>query len=900
MIGRHLLHYEILDRIGEGGMGVVYKARDTHLDRLVAIKILPPHKLSNPDRRRRFVQEAKAASALNHPGIVTIHDIADDDGIDFISMELVAGRTLDDLVPRGGLRLRDVLDYGIQIADALAAAHAGGIVHRDLKPSNVMVTDHGQVKLLDFGLAKLVERDAFAADARTVTTPPPITVDGAIIGTLAYMAPEQAEGKSADPRADVFSFGAVLYEMVTGDRAFHGDSPLATLTAVLREEPKAIPHSAEEPAHELERIIRRCLRKDPDRRWQSMADVRVALRELKEESDSANPAVISRSAVRRPRSRRMWAAVATAVLVLLMVAFAAVSWLNRHPAAIATGPTSAVPLTTYHGREQQPALSSDGNSVAFAWNGEREDNWDIWVTSIGAGSPLRLTSDPALDLAPAWSPDGRSIAFVRVRGERRTVLVVPPLGGPEREVVEMEAGALGYGQALSWSPNSQQLVVAGPIQTGTLGSLFSVDVVTGETKPIVTRAGASYMMPAVSPDGKALAFIKRSGALAGELYVQPLSDGLMPLGVPRLLDGQGRLYYGLTWSADGTAVIVSWGNTGDIGVWRVPLDHPDRPERISPPGEDWRQPSVSQRQNRLAATRATWDENMWRVDLAGPGRPAGAPVSLSGSTRSELNAQFSPDGKRIVFESFRSGTQEVWLADTDGRNARQLTTFNGVRGGTPAWSPDGQRIAFDMRNADGKGDLYVAPLRGGSIVRLTTDPADDIVPTWSHDGHWIYFESTRTGGPEIWKMPASGGHPTQITRDGATYAKESVDGRYLYYSRFGNGLRSLRRIDTSGRGDVQVIPLIAHYGNFAVVKEGVYFEAAPPAVEIGLRSLLAPLGRGARIDFFSFAPGGRITTVLTLTQYAGHGLDVSPDGRTLLFGQMDGFSEDLLLLENVR
>jgi serine/threonine protein kinase len=359
MIGRQLSHYEILERIGEGGMGVVYKARDTHLDRLVAIKILPADKVNNPDRRRRFVQEARAASALNHPGIVTIHDIAEHNGVDFIAMELVAGRTLDHVVPRGGLRLRNVLDYGMQIADALAAAHAGGIVHRDLKPSNVMVTDHGQVKLLDFGLAKLVERAALPAEARTATSPPALTIDGAIVGTIAYMAPEQAEGKSTDPRVDVFSFGAVLYEVVTGERAFQGDSPLSTLTAVLREEPKPIGHSAEGPTRDLERIITRCLRKDPDRRWQSMADVKVALRELKEESDSGDRAIAAARLLRPSRRRRILLTAAAAALLLLVAVIATLAWLNRSPRSLPSRPEPSVPLTTYHGREQQPTLSPD-------------------------------------------------------------------------------------------------------------------------------------------------------------------------------------------------------------------------------------------------------------------------------------------------------------------------------------------------------------------------------------------------------------------------------------------------------------------------------------------------------------------------------------------------------------
>ncbi len=850
MIGRTLSHYEILDRIGEGGMGVVYKARDTHLDRFVAIKILPADKVSDPDRRRRFVQEAKAASALNHPGIVTIHDIAEEHGVDFMAMELVAGRTLDRVIPRGGLRLRETLDYGVQIAEALAAAHAGGIVHRDLKPSNVMVTDHGQVKLLDFGLAKLVEQRPVQPEALTATSPAALTIDGAIVGTIAYMAPEQAEGKSADPRADVFSFGAVLYEMVTGERAFQGDTPLSTLTAVLREEPKPIDHLHGAPPPELERIITRCLRKDPDRRWQSIADVKVALRELKEESESGDVAVAVAAPVHA--SRRWVPLVAAAALLLAVAGTAAVVWLNRDVApATPSRPGPAVPLTTYHGREQQPALSPDGNSVAFTWNGEAEDNWDIWVKLIGPGSPLRLTSDPAMDLGPAWSPDGRSIAFVRIRGDRLTVFVVPALGGPEREVVETRSGVLGYGQNLSWSPDSRILVLAASPQTGVDEVLIAVDVASGETRPILTPpARMAYTMPAVSPDGKAIAFVRRSGVLTGELYVQRISDGFTPVGEPRLLDGLGRLYFGLTWSADGSAVIASWGNTGDIGVWRIPLEHPDRPERISPPGEDWRQPSMSLRQGRLAVGRATWDENLWRVELSGPGQAAGPPVNLSGSTRSELNAQFSPDGSRIAFESLRSGTQEVWIADADGRNARQLTTFNGAFGGTPAWSADGQSIAFDVRGSDGKGDVFIVPVRGGGPVRLTTDPADDIVPSWSHDGRWIYFESTRTGRPEIWKVSARGGDPVQITLGRATYAKESVDGRYLYYCRSANGVRSLRRIGTSGGEDVEIVHEIAHYSNFAVAKDGVYYEESPPSSHVGTTVAVCAV-RPRRHDKFS-------------------------------------------------
>src|SRR4051812_18363191 len=288
MIGRTFQHYEIVETLGRSGMGVVYKARDTHLDGFVAIKVLPPEKVADPERKRRFVQEAKAASALNHPNIVHIYDIAEADGVQFISMEYVPGKTLDQLIGRRGLRLNEVLKYAVQIADALAQAHSAGIIHRDLKPSNIIVGPNGNVKVLDFGLAKLTET-ATGEFAETVTMRAqdgPRTEEGVIFGTVAYMSPEQAEGKKLDARSDIFSFGSMLYEMVTGRQAFHGGSKMSTLSAILKDDLKPLSAVLADAPCDLEKIIYRCLRKDPNRRFQYMADVRVALEELKEESES--------------------------------------------------------------------------------------------------------------------------------------------------------------------------------------------------------------------------------------------------------------------------------------------------------------------------------------------------------------------------------------------------------------------------------------------------------------------------------------------------------------------------------------------------------------------------------------------------------------------------------------
>ncbi len=291
MVGRTIQQYQLLEKLGAGGMGEIYKALDTRLNRTVAIKVLPSAKSGDPERRRRFLQEAQAASGLNHPSIITIHDVISDGDTEFMVMEYVQGKTLNDLIPKGGLRVPLLIKYALQMADALSAAHAAGIVHRDLKPANAMVTESGLVKVLDFGLAKLTDRGAVtdAGDDRTRTiASAPMTVEGSILGTVSYMSPEQAQGKKVDARSDIFSFGAVLYEMATGVRAFEGESSLSTLSAILRDEVRPMSEVAPDVPPQLEDVIQRCLRKMPDDRWQSMKEVQAALSTLKRESDSGS------------------------------------------------------------------------------------------------------------------------------------------------------------------------------------------------------------------------------------------------------------------------------------------------------------------------------------------------------------------------------------------------------------------------------------------------------------------------------------------------------------------------------------------------------------------------------------------------------------------------------------
>jgi serine/threonine protein kinase len=411
-VGDRVGSYRIVAQLGSGGMGEVYKAEDMKLRRPAAIKVLHPEAAADRDRLQRFEREARAASALNHPNIVTIYDIDHHRGAPYIAMECVEGRTLGELMPEDQLPLPRALDYAIQIADGLSRAHAQGIVHRDLKPENIMVTPDGLIKILDFGLAKLTE--PAAGGVRHPAEEHPETQEGHILGTAPYMSPEQAEGRPVDARSDIFSFGSVLYEMVTGRRPFSGDSSLKLLAAIVENEPESA--GALQPAIplELDRIIHRALQKKPERRFQSTADLKVELLEVREELESgrvvsAEQALIEPQAVLlRPRH---WPWL---VAALGIMAVGVGIWIYRDSSSAPNPETRTVQLTSLTGCEQWPALSPGGRQVAFTWDGGNPGGpFELYVRLVDVGEPLQLTDGGGSARAPAWSPEGSRIAFLR-------------------------------------------------------------------------------------------------------------------------------------------------------------------------------------------------------------------------------------------------------------------------------------------------------------------------------------------------------------------------------------------------------------------------------------------------------------------------------------------------------
>jgi eukaryotic-like serine/threonine-protein kinase len=887
VIGRTLDRYRIEAKLGEGGMGVVYKARDTHLDRIVAIKVLPADMVADPDRKQRFVQEAKAASALNHPNIVTVHDVRSDAGIDFIVMEYAAGRTLEDMIATSRPVIVQALRYGAQIADALTRAHDAGIVHRDLKPSNVIVTDENRVKILDFGLAKLFDPRDRAADVATRTSP--VTEPGMVVGTAAYMSPEQAEGRKVDARSDIFSFGAILYELATGRRPFAGASSLSVLAKVVNEDP--LPPSSIDPSlsNQVERTILRCLRKNPDRRFQTMADLKVALDDLIEESSTAHAA--QAPAVRKS-SRWRWA-LALASLATLVVIASYLVMQSLQPAPSPAPSMRAVPLTALPGIVRWPSFAPDGNHVAFSWTGPKQDNQDIYVQQIGVGSPLQLTTDPASDYSPVWSPDGRWIAFLRQHPEpgRHELRLIPPLGGTGRMLMDIRPRGFLRSVTLAWCPNSSCLVVtdASSADPKKPDVLFVISIESGEKRQLTTPSGPilADTDPAVSPDGRWLVFRRDVAPFSGRLQLLALGDGLTPQGEPRSLTPILLTAYGPKWISNDEIVFWAKGL-----LWRMRIAEGSKPERMPFVGEDgimpvvWRTPAGQP--SRLVYVRSFGDTNIWRIDLAGSGVPATSPPTLTiSSTRREQIPSLSRDGTRVTFVSDRSGESEIWVADPSGANAMRLTSL-GANPGFPRWSPDRTLVAFHTNSEEHPtGAVYVVPAEGGQPRNVTLNPTStDTFPSFSHDGKWIYFSSNRSGVPTIWKIPTSGGAASQVSDKVGLVSVESPDGAYLYHveSRSTNSPGPLWQIPLAGGAPVKLADG-AISTSFDAVDGGVYY--------------LERVQQETRLRYVDLATR-KSTLVAANLGNVSFGLAASRDGRTILFGRVDSSVDDLMVVENFR
>jgi serine/threonine protein kinase/Tol biopolymer transport system component len=720
MIGTTLLHYRIVSRLGAGGMGEVFAAEDLKLHRTVALKVLPEAVASDPERRQRFEREARIAGALNHPNIVTLYSVETSEERLFITMELVRGTVLGDRIPSDGMRVPDFLDLAIPMADALAAAHASGVVHRDLKPHNVMVSDEGRVKVLDFGLALA---DSLFDEGGGHHTTARLTQHGHVVGTYAFMAPEQAEGKRVDARSDIFSLGAVFYQMLTGLPPFKGESAVSTLAAVIRDDPRPLSDLKRGIPRNLARIVARCLAKDASRRYQSAADLRSDLEDIKldissgiVESAPAGTAVVT-AKVRR------WLWPVALIAVAAVMALAGYFVPRPEPQRPPTSDGTFDRLTSRAGEELSPAVSPDGEFVAYA--SQAAGNWDIYLQRIGGDRPINLTDDSAsADTEPAFSPDGRSIAF---RSERNGGgLFVMGATGEDVKRVSVD----GYNPA--WSPDGTELLfnlerITDPTtRTVTGNQLWAVELASGQRRLVVS---GDAVQASWSPSGGRVAFwgVHRGGQR--DIWTVAASGGALTS-----VTDDDALDWNPVWAPDGRHLYFVSERGGTMNLWRVAIDERSgdvrsSPEPVTAPSAYVQHLSFAKSGRRLAYVDVTR-----RVPL-----------------------------QRLTFDPNRLVVSEPSWILQDARPAKN-----------PDLSTDGLMVAFDSVEGT-QEDLYVVRVDGSGLRRLTDDPFIDRAARWAPDGRQLLFLSDRSGRYENWRVNPDGSGLEQVSfTEGARWAQLSV------------------------------------------------------------------------------------------------------------------------------
>ena len=827
--GTRLGPYEIVSAVGAGGMGEVYRARDTRLDRTVAIKVLPQHLADTPEARQRFEREARAVSALNHPHICTLHDVGSQDGTEFLVMEYLEGETLAARLEKGPLPLEQVLKLGIEIADALDKAHRQGIIHRDLKPGNIMLTKSG-AKLLDFGLAKAAVAPASVATlTAAVTRTTPVTQQGTIVGTFQYMSPEQVEGKEVDARSDIFSFGAVLYEMLTGQRAFPGKSQLSVASAILEKEPAPISTAKPMTPPMMERAVNRCLAKEPDDRWQTARDLEL---ELKWIAGSGSQSAVAAPVIARNKIRELVAWIVAGVCALAAVTFGVLHWSHTPEKPRVVRSYVKATLSSgflFSGQVSGFALSPDGLRLAYvALNANGKGG--LWVRPLDSlqAQPLAGTDDASY---PFWSPDSRTIGFFAGGKLKR----IEASGGPPLTLCDAplpRGGSWSQAEEILFAPNLNAPLFRVSASGGTATPVTSLDAAKGEVThrwPQFLPDGRHFLYLAGSPYGlkenpmnsvvvgsldskerKLLMHTHSSATYASGhiLFLRQNTLMAQPFDAKRLeFTGEAfpvadpvreeettiRSYF----SASQNGVLTYLEGTGEADRELVWIDRSGKTVGKVPGQDAYSAPRISPDGKKVAYVRGASGFDIWSYDLA---RGVKTPLTFgSGSGQSNLFPVWSPDGQRIAYTSVRGGKFGFYQRAADGSGSEEV-----LLEGTDYvkylsdWSPDMNYLSY-QDNHQGVASTFVLPLSGERNPHpFLQSPFTTVRASFSPDGKWLAYCSNESGDLKAYVVPFPGpGGKWQVSSGGGDFPRWRRDGKELFYFSLDNKMMAVE-IKASG------------------------------------------------------------------------------------------------------